>query len=414
MVAASAGPTIVLPSERVLFKRGKIDVEDDLNKTGQTPKLILSKSTLRNAASQKIHVRTDLDDIHLYAISPWVIQLIQTRTELSSIQKEVIPLLTSRQFKGVQSAFGSNIHKLSKEKVDALKTCLPTLLQTTKSFSIGRTDYTSSSSSPTTISSNIVLNPNNKLLEVDEHEHDDTFYYDEEDTAYMVGGGTGDEGGDIRRFHPLLYHVAAVVLPRGQRLVLRACTINHYLYACRELVAHALKAPTKEELLLLPNATSISSSPPLLSSYYNNSTYPCSPAAEEALYDAMGSTFTPLQGTISSKFSTLILPDATIGEKATLKSCTVGRFCKIGNKCRLNNVVIMDHAKIGDNCVLQNSIIGEYVVVGDNCNFNDVQVGPGAVVRSGTKCKNESISGGEKTSTALDGHSDDDSFSDNP
>lgn len=380
-VAAATGPTTVLPSERVLFKRCKIDVEDDLNKTGQTPKLILSKSMLRNAASHTIRVRTDLDDIHLYALSPWVIRLIQARTDLSSIQKEVIPLLTSRQFKGVQSAFGSNIQKFSKEKLEAMKACIPALWETVKSVSHGGT------------------NPS-KVLDADElNEHDDIAHYEDED---MVGGGQGAEEIREKRFHPLLYHVAAVVLPRGQRLVLRASTINHYLYACRELVAHALRAPTKEEmLLLLPNYTT-----------------PSSPAAEEALYAAVTSSFTPLNGTISSKFSTLILPDASIGEKATLKSCTVGRYCKIGNKCRLNNVVIMDHATIGDNCVLQNSIVGESVVIGDNCNFNDVQVGPGAVVRSGTKCKNESIASGEKggSSADLGGRSDDedDSFSDNP
>jgi carbonic anhydrase/acetyltransferase-like protein (isoleucine patch superfamily) len=392
-VAASTGPTTVLPSERVLFKRCKIDVEDDLNKTGQTPKLIVSKSILRNAASHIIRVRTDLDDIHLYAIAPWVIRLIQVRTDLSSIQKEVIPLLTARQFKGVQAAFGSNIHNYSKEKLEVVKTYLPALWETVKSVSYGNT------------------HPNRVFEDVDEqNEQDDTAHYEDEDNTYVVGGqGVDDIEREKKRVHPLMYHVAAVVLPRGQRLVLRASTINHYLYACRELVAHALRAPTKEEMVLLtlPNSTQ------------NTTATPLSPSAEEALYTAVGSTFAPLQGTISSKFSTLILPDASIGEKATLKSCTVGRHCKIGNKCRLNNVVIMDHATIGDNCVLQNSIVGEYVVIGDNCNFNDVQVGPGAIVRSGTKCKNESISSGEKngSSAALvaDGHSDDegDSFSDN-
>jgi len=395
-VSASTGATTVLATDRVLFKRCKLDVEDDSNKTGQTPKLCLSKAMLINANSS-VRIRTDLDDVHLYALSPWVIRLIQVRTELSSIQKEVIPLLTSRQFKGIQSAFGSNVHKMSEEKLDALKTCLPDLWQTVKSVSFSNTDCFSRTSSATS-------NPR-AIGGVDESEHDDV-YYEEEDT-YLVGRGVIDDRRekDIRRYQPLMFHVAAVVLPRGQRLVLRACTMNYYSYACRELVSHSLTVPSKEELVCLSsNATSSNNLIPIpeLTNIVS------SPAAEEALYAALASTFTPLQGNISSKFSTLILPDVTIGEKVTIKSCTIGRFSNIGSKCRLNNVVIMDHAKIGDNCVLQNSVIGEGAIVGENCNFNDVQIGPGAVVRSGTKCKNESIAG-EDRATPLD-DSDDDSF----
>lgn len=370
--------TTILPTDRVLFKRCKIDVEDDANKTGQSPKLVLPKSILLNAKSS-IRVKTDVDDIHLYALSPWVIRLIQVRTGLSSIQKEVIPLLTSRQFKGVQAAFGSNINKLSEEKLDVLKKILPTMWQAVKSSSF--TDFSYSS-----IASRVAG---------DDVEQDDAYYVGEEDDAYMAG----ESEKDVRRFQPLPYHVAAAVLPRGQRLILRACSINHYSYASRELVSHAAKAPTKEELL--SNNTPHQTCMP---------TFVASPGAEEVLHSALMSAFTPLQGTVSSKFNTLILPDTNMGEKVTTKSCTIGRHCTIGNKCRLNNVVIMDHVQIGDNCVLQNSVIGEGAVVGENCNFNDVQVGPGAKIRSGTKCKNESIVGGDGSMPL--GDSDDDEFDD--
>ena len=95
---------------------------------------------------------------------------------------------------------------------------------------------------------------------------------------------------------------------------------------------------------------------------------------------------------VRSNFHTILLPGATLGDKVTLKSTSVGRNCKLGNKCRLNNVVIMDDVTIGDNVILQNSIVGYGCSIGDNCNLNDCQVASGFKISSGEKAKGESFS----------------------
>jgi translation initiation factor eIF-2B subunit gamma len=133
---------------------------------------------------------------------------------------------------------------------------------------------------------------------------------------------------------------------------LRACTIPSYLYACREVVARAVEDDDGTSNLCI--------------------------------------AFPP-NTTINARSQTIVLKDAMLGEKVTIKSSTIGRSCKISAKCRLNNVVLMDNVVVKENCILQNSILGKGCTIGENCNLNDCQVAADKVVPAGMKEKGESL-----------------------
>jgi translation initiation factor eIF-2B subunit gamma len=89
---------------RVVWKQSKIDVEEDVDMVGTTPKLVLPKPRLRFGGLTR--VRTDWHDIHVYILSPWVRKLCLARPTLFSIKDDLVPLLVEAQFRGIESAFG--------------------------------------------------------------------------------------------------------------------------------------------------------------------------------------------------------------------------------------------------------------------------------------------------------------------
>jgi translation initiation factor eIF-2B subunit gamma len=99
----------------------------------------------------------------------------------------------------------------------------------------------------------------------------------------------------------------------------------------------------------------------------------------------------PKETMVNGKFSSLILPETTVGNKVTCKGSVVGRRCRLGANCRINNCLIMDNVTIGDNTILQNSIVGPHCTIGENCNLNDCQVGPYEAIPAGSKEKGESF-----------------------
>lgn len=81
-----------------------------------------------------------------------------------------------------------------------------------------------------------------------------------------------------------------------------------------------------------------------------------------------------------------------IGDKVTLKSCTVGKRCKIGLKSKLNQCVIMQGVQIGDNCTIQNCIISDNAVIGNGCSLKHCYVGANVNLKDGSAIKSETIS----------------------
>eukprot|EP00941_MAST-03F_sp_MAST-3F-sp1_P005954 g5954.t1 len=65
---------------------------------GKEQKFKLPKSLLRRVPAMTIH--SDVEDMHLYLFSNWIIRLLTKGTEIHSIKKDLVPFLVHRQFRG--------------------------------------------------------------------------------------------------------------------------------------------------------------------------------------------------------------------------------------------------------------------------------------------------------------------------
>jgi len=401
--------------QTVQLKLTKYSVEEDEENTGSTPKLIIPKAKLhshhlKNANYHTPHnntytsshhhsnmtIRTDLSDVHVYVLAPWILKLLHARPFLKDVQKELLPLLISRQAKGIKRAFGikkqpkqhhdhdimnnnrnnNNGHNnidptttttttttTNPEKTNAqirrdalLEQVLQSQPLRTHTKYILSNDMSSGRNSNAITTSTSSLPPTTKKIGLNNSMHPTDAR--EDDNTLLAATHDSD----------IPFQVTAQVLPRySSKVTMRACTIPSYLYCCREVASLA--------------ATSSSSS----------SSNPVSNATRGETQKNDASIPLPEGTNVNAKFKSLIMKDTSLGDKVQIKSSTIGKSTKIGNRCRLNNVVVMEHVTIGDNSILQNSILGVGSKVGSNCNLNDCQVGPGAEVPSGTKGKGESF-----------------------
>ena len=374
------------PSRRVVLKRSKLEVEEDEG-TGSTPKLLVARRLLhvdrREDRTKKegrrrrlmtatsdttaidmspsISLHTDLHDVHLYVISNWVFDLIHARPKMHSFQAEVLPLLISRQFKGIEAVFGPtalkeemNRDRLHRVLRDIDRDCnnggvihkISTLLGMYASGKVsgGLTGFIPDDDdnvdgmNPAGGSGGDLMDPSSTVTAA---------------TPKAVADISSNNSSALQTTTTTTstrqqYAVSAQVLSReASSLTLRTCTIPSLLYGCGEVTSRILKVE--------PDSTTFSSS-----------------------LVAKGAR-------LSTKFNSIIQPGCTLGEKVQTKSCTIGQNVILGDKAKLNNVVVMDGATIGSNTVLQQCIVGVNANIGPNCNLKDCQVGPGAVVKAGTK-----------------------------
>jgi len=356
-------PAIAM-SRRVVMKRSKLEVEEDEG-TGATPKAVLPKRRLHAYAamtgsgpdtnmisstaspdldrSPSVTVRTDLNDFHLYALSAWVFDLIHARPSMQSLQNEVVPLLISRQYRGVEGAFGETSWRRDGGSRERLRGVLGGMDEN------GRSDPASdrgkvASLLGTYASGRGGAGPGPGLRPRPGGPAS-------EDAGPDAGDAGGAGGPSVLGAPPPFpgtrhgYAVAAHVLSREEsRLALRACTLPSLLHGCNAVTSAALKLGAAD--------------------------------AAAAVAD---------NARLAAKFNSVSLSGCEFGEKVQTKACTIGRDVVLGDRSRLNNVVVMDGATVGSNTVLQNSIVGAGARVGDNCSMKDCQVGPGAVVPSGTR-----------------------------
>jgi len=355
------------PSRRVVIKRSKLEVDEDEG-TGSTPKLSILKRHLHKGCGRKnngnyslaritsglsatastdhspsLSLRTDLHDVHLYVISNWVFQLMHARPSMASFQKEIVPLLVSRQFRGVEAAFGPTAWKDEGNR-DRLRKVLKDL------DGVNDDGFASFESGHNKISTLLGMYASGKAsggLENFTSVDGELNPADEMDKTDASSGVTTSSLLALPSFptsvHPFV--VSAQVLSReASSLTLRACTIPCLLHGCGEITSSTLKMDSRLSASLVPRGVQL-----------------------------------------STKFNSILLPGCTLGEKVQTKSCTIGKGVSLGDRSKLNNVVVMDGAQIGTNVVLQNSVVGVGAKVGDNCNLKDCVIGPGAVVATGTK-----------------------------
>lgn len=389
-----SGPS---PSRRVVLKRSKLEVEEDEG-TGSTPKLLVARRLLHAAGvdrredrtknggrrrrrlmtatsdttvidmSPSISLHTDLHDVHLYVISNWVFDLIHARPKMHSFQAEVLPLLISRQFKGIEAVFGPTVLKEETNR-DRLRQVLKDIDRVHVHGDYKGCGVVNKTSTLLGMYASGKVSGGLKGFIPDDDDNDNV------DGMNSAGGSGGDlmDPSSTATTTPKTvpdissnnssalqtttttttrhrYAVSAQVLSRdASSLTLRTCTIPSLLYGCSEVTSRILKVE--------PDTTASSSSSSLVTK----------------------------GARLSTKFNSIIMPICTLGEKVQTKSCTIGQNVVLGDKAKLNNVLVMDGATIGSNTVLQQCIVGVNANIGMNCNLKDCQVGPSAVVKAGTK-----------------------------
>eukprot|EP00804_Cyclotella_cryptica_P011291 CCRYP_007792-RA/>CCRYP_007792-RA protein AED:0.02 eAED:0.02 QI:109/-1/1/1/-1/1/1/533/587 len=276
-------------SRRVVLKRSKIEVEEN-DGTGNSTKLMVSKSRLHSGATTKksrasnssllgglsmataptasidaspsLSIRTDLHDVHLYVISNWVFDLLHARPNMASFEKEVLPLLISRQFKGVEGTFGPTSWKLEENR-ERLKKVLKLLDgESTDTWNVSCSKHISS-----LLGTYASAKANGGLggFFMDDQDDGDRPNPDELDatTPKNIGGSASGTSGLLctppfpSTVHP--YAVSAHVLSREiSTLILRACTIPTLLYGCGEITSRTLKLEPTASMQMVPNGTQLS------------------------------------------------------------------------------------------------------------------------------------------------------------
>ncbi|KAL3763874.1 hypothetical protein ACHAW5_000420 [Stephanodiscus triporus] len=378
-------------SRRVVLKRSKVEVEVDEG-TGSTPKLVVARRRLHAAdvdrrsdavasrgagrrpavvaasdtdasdRSPSMMIRTDLLDVHLYVVSNWVLRLIQARPRMQSFQAEVLPLLISRQFRGVEAAFGPTAWRVesNRERLIRVLREMDGVVQQEDGGG-GSRGFASYRDGISTLlgmyASGRASGGLGAFVPNDDYDEDED---DDANRPAGRGGMGGDEmdttstsaspGVDLVPSGPTFpssrhrFAVSALVLSReASSLVLRTRTLPSLLYGCGEVTSRILKLdPVTSSSLVVSGAR------------------------------------------LSTKFNSILMPGCSLGEKVQTKSCTIGKGVVIGDKAKLNNVVVMDGATIGPNTVLQQCIVGANARIGANCNLKDCQVGPGVVIGVGT------------------------------
>jgi len=359
------------PSQRVVLKRSKLEVEEDEG-TGSTPKLAVAKrrlhavggkskprigagfggggllsmtSTAAFDKSPTISLRTDLHDVHVYAISNWVFQLLHARPSMQSFQEEVLPLLISRQHRGVEAAFGPTAWK-KEENRERLRNVLKELDGLTMENRKGVVDCNKVSALLGMYASGKMSGGLGSFIP-DEDDVPNPANEDEDldpNTPKASSSSAPPSSDDFPKSKHSFAVSAQVLSREASTLTLRACTLPSLLYGCSAISSQTLK-----------------------------------------LDPAHSSALVPKNSKLSTKFNSIVLPNCSMGEKVQTKSSTISHGVTVGDRAKLNNVVVMEGASIGSNTVLQNSLVGKGANIGENCNLKDCQVGPGAVVPSGTR-----------------------------
>jgi translation initiation factor eIF-2B subunit gamma len=273
---------------RLIWKQAKLVTEHDKDMTGASPKVVLPKARLLTG---KTVIRTDWSDVNVYCISPWVRRLITCRANISSLEKDLVPLLISRQFRGIAATFGRNADK------HVINEVLSSVQDAVRRDSFPREAPLSPTSSA---------------------------------TAPTRDAATQE------------YSVRAHV----QKAALRTHTTASYLHANREL-AHRISAATfraggtlpADPCLWLPSTSQVKSK-------FHSVVLPGCAVADKVTFKSVSVGRNCKLGTKCRLNNVVLLDDVTVGDNTILQNTVVGRSCVIGENCNLNDCQVPDNKTI--------------------------------------------------------------------
>jgi NDP-sugar pyrophosphorylase family protein len=290
---------------RLAWRQPKLEVEEDRDMVGATPKFVIPKARLRGST---VTVRTEWSDVHCYCLAPWVRQLVRHRTGLQSIRNDLIPLLVSRQFRGIAATFGSAIEK---DVVD------DALLLVQDNSNNNNTDN--------------ALDPGTVALPL------------LSESTWMAPSpappnhpGTGDATDE--------YTVLAHIAPKS---VFRSHTVPAYLYANREL-AHqvsALAAVHSSTPRVRPVPLMIPPGAAVKPKFHTVLMADCDIGDKVTFKSCIIGRSCRVGA--KSRLNNVVLQDhVVIGENAILQNTVVGRDSHIGENCNLNDCQVATGVRI--------------------------------------------------------------------
>lgn len=296
------------PIARLIYKECKYDIEQDEEalETGSTPKIEIPKARLHPPINS-VMIASHWSDVFCYCLSPWVVQLLQERVDIMSLNQDLLPLLIAKQFRGVEECFyrgntvgvGDNV-----DVEEGSQSVVKSILN-----SVPFANYLNTV--PTNISSR------------------------------TLSTGVDDDSKGNASANNVPFLVGAHVLNRSlSRLTLRASTIPAYLYANREVAAQA--ASTTSSLradLNLPKKSRVDTK-------FNSITLPdCHLGAK------------------AHAQSSIIGRKVKIGERCRLNNVIVMDNVVIGDNCVLQNSILCENCVIEKNCNLNDCQVGPKVVI---------------------------------------------------
>ena len=87
----------LVEDDRVVLKTPALAIEE--GQSMPIPKTILTRSG-RAGHGERLRLRTNLNDMHVYALSSWAIRAIAAATSLSSLKSDAVPYFVRRNFRG--------------------------------------------------------------------------------------------------------------------------------------------------------------------------------------------------------------------------------------------------------------------------------------------------------------------------
>jgi translation initiation factor eIF-2B subunit gamma len=374
-------------TSRLIWKQSKFDVEEDKEQIGTTPKLKIPKFRLYGGINSIItnnpmlrrtptgstdtittRISTEWNDVHCYCLSSWVWEELCHQPKFQSLryqslQYDFIPLLISRQYRGISATFSCTSSGSTATTTGIVTTTSNTIVvppPTATRNTLPTTDTVQNDDNPSSLSLPTAA-PAQPAV--------GTSTTTTTTTATVPQVRKNDE-------YMVMAHVSNTkTIASTTPSIFRSHTIASYLFANR-IMTHEISALNVTSLQQQQQQQQQSSSFSM-TTHTNGKT--------QSLFQL------PDGATIQSKNHTILLPESQIGDKVTLKSCVIGKHCRIGHNCRLNNVVLHDYVTIGDNTTLQSTIVSAHVTIGDHCNFNDCQILHHLNIPSNTKKKGEAI-----------------------
>ena len=285
-------------TNQIIFKKSKIDIEEDHNQEGSTPKIQLSLHRLLN---HKIDIRMDINDLHVYILSPWMLYILNhVRLNISNLQMEFIPLLISRQFRS-----STNLSSMQ--------------------YVFGNENYWDKNYYHNTYKSN----NNNKAI-IDDFLND-------------------------KRYHSKnTFGVYGHIIPRRdettQVLAVRCCTISSYLFANRDYLLRLInqQSSTSSSFYLDAKCQSII----LYNDDQSKQNLPHKITCKRCI---IGKNITI--GARCKLNNVVIYDNVSIGDNCTLQNSVIGYNVKIGDNVSLNDVQVSHDVVVANGTKLKNESI---------------------------------------------------------